>query len=1207
MSRFLNELERRVLVFDGGMGTGIQQRELSVEDDFLGCENCSEILVRTRPEVIQAIHESYFEIGADAVETDTFGASRLVLGEFGLADEVYELNKAAVEIARAAADRFSTGDKPRFVAGSIGPGTKLISLGQSNWEEMLDSYREQVRGLVDGGVDLLLVETCQDLLQAKCAVNGCLAGLEDCGRDSTAIPIFVSITMETNGTMLLGTEIEAAATALRSFPIAGLGLNCATGPAEMGEHLAYLAHHWDRFVSVMPNAGLPTLIDGETVYPLGPEAFAEAVGRFVREYGVQIVGGCCGTTPGHVARLCEVVDDDGARVDAGDGRDPGIRRDATDRGTEVPPPHRLKTCATADPGAPGEACRTPAVSSLYHSIDLKQETSFLVIGERTNANGSRKFKRMLNEEDWDGLVTIAKDQVDSGAHMLDVCVDYVGRDGVRDVREVVGRFVRQVSAPLMIDSTEANVIEAALQLAGGKCMVNSISLEDGEARFDEICPLLKMYGAGAVALTIDEDAESGMAKTADRKVEIADRMYRLYTEKWGLDAADLMFDPLTFTVGTGQESDRRLALETLDAIERIAEKYPECGIVLGVSNVSFGLKPAARHVLNSVFLHEALGRGLTAAIVHASKIVPQHRIPDELWAAGLELIYDRRRPGFDPLHAFIDLFSEGSEESILDAVGDGGQAFDLLTIEEKLRRHIIEGRRDLLTDHLEEALRKYRPIEVINDHLLDGMKTVGELFGAGTMQLPFVLESAEVMKLAVAYLEPHLRQMDTSGTKGRIVLATVKGDVHDIGKNLVDIILSNNGFDVVNLGIRQSIAAIIKAFEEHGADAIGLSGLLVKSVNVMEENLRELKGRGLSVPVLLGGAALTRRYAEGHLREVYDGSLYYGKDAFEGLKVMSALVEDRLAEIDGEIDQRVSKRARVESTAQVGQEGGTATAVEVVVDDVPSVVDDVVDRPVPPFWGDRLVEDISLDEIYPFVNTVSLFRGQWGFRKRALSMEEYERSVRETAEPTFERLKEELRAEKILRPKVVYGYFPVQSHGDDLIVFDPNSPDDEIERFSFPRQSTRNRRCISDYFLSCESGQKDVLGLFACTVGVEIGNMARQLVERNRYRDYLYMHGMGVESAEALAEMWHQRMRVELGIAGDDSPEIRRLFRQEYRGSRYSFGYPACPNMDDQALLFRLLRPERIGCILTENHQIDPEQSVSAMVVHHPGAKYFSL
>ncbi|HEB60370.1 MAG TPA: methionine synthase, partial [Phycisphaeraceae bacterium] len=782
------------------------------------------------------------------------------------------------------------------------------------------------------------------------------------------------------------------------------------------------------------------------------------------------------------------------------------------------------------------------------------------------------------------------------SHAIDVCVDFVGRDGVKDMTELVSRIVRQVDCPLMLDSTDPAVIEAGLKLAPGKCIVNSINLENGESRFEDICPLLQRFGAAAVALTIDEDPQEGMAKTAARKLEIAARIHRLFTEKWHCDSRDLLFDPLTFTTCTGNDDDRRLALETLNAIEMIAKHFPECGILLGISNVSFGLRPAARVVLNSAFMHEAIQRGLTAAIVHASGILPRTRISDERWQAALDLIYDRRTENRDPLLHFISLFPE-SESSSTSA-----EEMKALPIEEQLQRHIIDGEKEGLTEHLQTALQKYSPLEIINDHLLAGMKVVGELFGSGALQLPFVLQSAEVMKMAVTHLEPHMQKSDT-GNKGTIILATVRGDVHDIGKNLVDIILTNNGYKVVNLGIKQQINAIVDAFREHEADAIGLSGLLVKSVNVMEENLRELNALNITTPVLLGGAALTRKYCETHLRSIYNGNVYYGKDAFEGLHLMNKITGGKTNEINRDIEKRTAGKTTA-STASAEPDAGNTEAVKV---QVKSSVTDSVDIPQPPFTGTKVVNDIDPEEIYPFINKIALFRGQWGFRRGSLSDEQYSAIIREKAEPVFERLQKTCRENSILQPHVVYGYFRCRSEGDSLIIYDPADDKTEIERFTFPRQQKGKHLCIADYFRSVDSDEPDTIAMTCVTVGSEISRRAKELFETDNYSEYLYLHGFGVEAAEALAEYWHKRIREELDIADQDAREIRKLFAQHYRGCRYSFGYPACPDMEDQVRLFRLLRPERIGCSLSEQFQIHPEQSTSALVVHHPQAGYFTI
>ncbi len=1042
-----------------------------------------------------------------------------------------------------------------------------MTLGQITWDEMLASYLEQMKGLIEGGPgvgsDVILIETCQDLLQCKCAVSAAIEAQKQAGLWGTGdqVPILVQITVETTGTMLLGTEPAAAAVALSQLPIDGIGMNCATGPREMAEHIREICRTTGKLVSVLPNAGLPVMVDGQTVFPMQPGPMAEALRHFVEDEGVNIVGGCCGTRPEHLKAV----------VDAVGGHAPKVRQ----------------------PRLPA------ACTSLYSAVELRQESSVLMVAERTNANGSRKFKRLLAEEDWDGIVSMAREEAREGSHVLDVCVDYVGRDGVRDMQEVVSRLAQHVASPLMLDSTEAPVLEAGLKLAGGKCIVNSINLEDGEIRLERVCPMLVKYGAAVVALTIDEDKQAGMAKTPERKLEIATRLYELCTKKYGIKAQDILFDPLTFTIATGMDEDRKLGLWTLEGIELISKKYPECGILLGLSNISFGLKPAARVVLNSVFMHEARQRGLTAAIVHASKILPENKIDPVQWKAALDLIYDRRTEGVDPLLNFVNLFPDDDQSASQEKAARS----DDRPIERILQDHIIDGENKNLIEHLDLAMKTYTPLQIINEHLLAGMKVVGELFGSGKMQLPFVLQSASVMKQSVAHLEKFMEKKAGSA-RGRLVLATVKGDVHDIGKNLVDIILSNNGYEVVNLGIKQPIATILEALQQHKADAIGMSGLLVKSVGVMGENLLEMNERGIKVPVLLGGAALTRHYAETTLRESYKGSLYYGKDAFEALDIMEKLATGKTHEIDAAVKTRLAKRQETDKKLAEMKEAADASAA---AGPTHSDVARDIAVPRPPFWGDRVAADVPLDRIYPFVNKVALYRGQWGFKKGAKNDEDYEKQVEGEVEPIFKRLCQWAKAESVLKPSVVWGYWPAGAQGDDLVVFDPVDHDREIERFHFPRQKGRGRLCIADFFRPAESGVKDVLGLMCVTMGSQVSREARKLFEGDNYQEYLYVHGLGVECAEALAEMWHQRIRQELGIDGDDSPAIRDLFTQHYRGSRYSFGYPACPEMSDQEKLFRLLKPDRIGCVLTDNWQIDPEQSTSAIIVHHPEAKYFNV
>jgi len=1163
-STLLNVMNERVLFLDGAMGTQVHSLNLPLSD-YDGHENCSEILNLTRPDVIRQIHESFLAVGADVIETNTFGGMSHVLAEFGLDDRVDEIARAAVTVACSAVEKINSPDRPRFVLGSMGPGTKLITLEQISYDQLFDSYRVLARALMEGGpgesVDGILIETCQDLLQIKAVVDAVRRAQEQLdlwGTDHQR-PIFVSITIEQNGKMLVGSDVSAAVTAISELPVACLGMNCATGPKEMAQHLQYLSRHCAVPISVFPNAGLPRLVEGETVFPLQPEAMAEQLADLVETAGVNLVGGCCGTTPEHIKAMVERI---------------GIRAPA-----------------------PRSPRRIPAVSSLYQAVEYRQENSLLNVSERCNASGSRKFRELLEQEKWDEMVSVARQQVREGSHVIDVNVDYAGRDNAADMAYLAGLLVRQVDAPLMLDSTQPATIEAGLKKAGGKCLINSANLEDGREKFATMCGLARRYGAGLVLGTIDEDPEEAMARTADRKLAIAERMYALATEQYGLQPADLMFDPLVLPISTGMDKDRRSALETIEGVGRIARRFPQCQVIAGLSNVSFGLKPATRQVLNSVFLHELAEAGATSVILHISKILPRHRVPDEQWNVAMDLIYDRRRGPdhpdgpYDPLQTFIDLFSEDAK-----AVTSRKTIADL-PLEERLQRHVVDGEKKHLIDTLEEARQQYTPLEIVNDHLLAGMKVVGELFGSGQMQLPFVLQSAEVMKMAVTHLEQYMEKLEGT-SKGSIVLATVKGDVHDIGKNLVDIILTNNGYTVYNIGIKQPVSAVLDAWRERKPDAIGLSGLLVKSVNAMGEYLREMVNCGLTVPVLLGGAALSRHYCESHLRPIYTdggGKVYHGTNAFEGLRIMNKLAVGELTDLDDEIEKRLDRRAESEaknaSTSAAAAKAPSAT----------------VDIPSPPFWLDRVVDDLDLNDIYPFINKVALYRGQWGFKKGKMSDERYETFLRDEVAPIFERLCRRCRDEGILKPQVVYGYYPCNSEGPDLIIYDPTDPDKEIERFSWPRQKSAKRLCVSDFFRNVECGEKDVIGMHCVTMGRRISEITRALFDGDDYREYLYLHGMGVECAEALAEFWHKRMRRELGIDNDDAADVRGLFAQKYRGSRYSFGYPAVPEISDQQKLFRLLKPDRIGCVLTENWQIDPEQSTSAIIVHHPEAKYFSV
>lgn len=1157
MTGLLDAAARRVLITDGGMGTSLQEAGLTAED-FGGLDGCNEVLVRTRPDVVADVHRRFLAVGVDAVETNTFGGAPWVLDEYGLAAETESLSVAAAGLARQACDESDRTEGP-WVLGSIGPGTKspTLALGKrlpgqpppADWidaDTMITGYTRQARGLLAGGADALLVETVFDLLQAKAAIAACHDAMAAEGR---VVPLLCSVTIEADiHTMLLGSEIGAALTALDPLGIDVLGLNCATGPEDMREQVRYLAEHSRRPISVIPNAGIPHLEDGETVYPLGPEGLARAHAEFVDELGVAIVGGCCGTTPEHLAAV----------VDAVGGRAPRERAPVFE----------------------------PSLSSLYAPSPIRQDGSFHIVGERMNANGSRKFREQLLEADWDAVVQLSREQVREGAHSLDLCVDYVGRDGVPDIVAAVDRLATQATLPLVIDSTEPDVVEAALSRLGGRAMINSVNLEDGRGKADRLLTAARRWGAAVIALAIDE---TGQARTADWKVEVCSRIADLAINEHGLEPADLVFDTLTFPLGSGQEDLRRDAMETLEAIERVKAAVPGSHTILGVSNVSFGLSPAARQALNSVFLAEATARGLDAAIVHAGKILPLHRIDDDVAELCRDLVHDRRRDGYDPLHELMRRF-EGAGTTTTSA-----EELAALSVTERLERRIIDGDADGLDGDLAAALAEgHDPLALINDYLLAGMRTVGELFGSGQMQLPFVLQSAECMKTAVAWLEPHLPTTDDRG-KARILLATVKGDVHDIGKNLVDIILTNNGYDVRNLGIKQPIDAIVDAAEEFKADAIGLSGLLVKSTVVMRDDLDELTRRGLDGwPVLLGGAALTRTYVESDLRARYRGPLFYCRDAFAGLAVMDELAghkdETGASFRDGWPEDwgRDAVPRRVQSGG--GSRHGDTTAVAA------SDVQRDVDVPTPPFWGSRTVRGIALDDVAAYLNRTALFRNQWGFSRDGAA--EGEAALRDTLALA--------RAEQLLVPAVAYGYFACASDGNDLLVYAEPDAAEPAARFSFPRQSAGRRLCIADFFRPLGEGPRDVIALHCVTMGSRVSAYAGELFAADRYREYLFLHGLGVEMAEALAEMWHARVRRELGIDGADADTVEELFRQGYQGSRYSFGYAACPDLTHRAPLLALIGAERIAVELSEEYQLVPEQSTDALIVHHPEARYFN-
>jgi 5-methyltetrahydrofolate--homocysteine methyltransferase len=1164
----LDAIKERIVVFDGAMGTNLQVQNLTL-DDFGGplFEGCNENLLVTRPDAVENVHVAFLDAGCDVIETNSFNGTPVDFAEYDIGDQAYDMNLRAARLAKRIASDYSTKAKPRWVAGSMGPGRKLPTLGHITFAELRDAYRVQVRGLLDGGADLLIVETCQDLLQTKAALSAIFSIFEE---THTRVPVLAQVTIETFGTMLNGTEISAALTSLAPFPIDVIGMNCGTGPKHMTESIRYLCENAPLPVSVLPNAGLPSVVDGKMHYDETPDSFTAQLVHFAGDFGVNIVGGCCGTTPAHLRKVVEAMQ------------------------SITPKPRNPRLVAAA--------------SSIYIQQPYVQDASFLIIGERVNASGSKKMRDLLNTGDWDGLVALGKDQEREGAHILDVNVDFVGRDGESDMHELASRLVTNVKIPLMFDSTEWQKMEAGLQHAGGKSILNSTNYEDGVPRFLKVIDLAKKYGASVVIGTIDEE---GMARTAEGKFKIAKRAYEQATQEAGLAASDIFFDPLALPISTGIEEDRRNAFETIEGIKRIKSELPGAFTLLGVSNVSFGLTPASRVVLNSVFLHDAVEAGLDAAIVNASKIEPLNRIGEREIKVARELIYDERRFEndvcvYDPLIEFTKLF-EGVKSKTAKKASKGE------TVEERLKYHIIDGEKIGLENELKAALEKHSALDIINNILLDGMKVVGDLFGSGQMQLPFVLQSAEAMKAAVRFLEPYMEKKGGATAKGTMVLATVKGDVHDIGKNLVDIILTNNGYKVHNLGIKQPIDAILQACDEAGADAIGMSGLLVKSTLIMKDNLELMNERGIKVPVILGGAALTRRYVEEDLKSIYRGSLFYAHDAFAGLRTMDQVMgaADQTDKADSvekvaveeDVEDLVGEEAKlgIRKTARPrgAEPSGNTTHT------TRSEVKPEVPIPTPPFYGSRVVEEISLDEVFAYVNENALFKGQWQFKQGKTPPDEYQKLVRDKVRPIYEELKERSKREELLVPKVVYGYFACQSSGNDLIVYDENQR--EQVRFTFPRQPAGKHLCLADFFASQESGRMDVVAFHLVTVGHRASEYAHELFKSDNYAEYLYFHGLSVETAEALAECWHKRVRQELGIAGNDATNLARLFHQQYQGSRYSFGYPACPRLEDQEKLFTLLNPGRIHVYLTEEFQLEPEQSTSAIIVHHPEAKYFSI
>ena len=1181
---YLNRDEKPLIIFDGGTGTSFQNLNLTA-DDFGGkeLEGCNENLVLSSPEVVEKVHNSFLEAGCHVIETNTFGASSIVLDEYDIADKAYEINKNAAFIAKKAAAKYSSVDKPRFVAGSIGPTTKLPTLGHIDFDELKQSYKEQIYGLIDGGVDLLLIETCQDVLQIKSAL---LASKEILESKNIDIPLMVSITMETTGTMLVGSDIASALTILEPFNIDILGLNCATGPEQMKEHIKYLSENSPFAISCIPNAGLPENIGGVAHYRLKPIELKMQLMNFIYDFNVQLIGGCCGTTPEHIKYLSSIIDEI-------------IDNERTNKN-----------------GKKNSSGFIPSASSIYNSVPYKQDNSILIVGERLNASGSKKVRELLNNDDWDGLVSIAKQQQKENAHVLDVNVDYVGRDGVKDMKEITSRLVTNINLPLMIDSTDADKMESGLKSAGGKCIINSTNYEDGNERFDQVLNLALGYGSGLVVGTIDED---GMARNADKKYNIVKRAINR-TRECGLSDYELFFDPLALPISTGIEEDRLNAKETISAILKIRENFPDIHIILGISNISFGLSPLSRINLNSIFLDECIKAGLDSAIIAPNKILPLSKISEETKKLCLDLIYDKRKFEddiciYDPLVELTKAFQDLSIQDFKKASSENKN----LTLEESLKNHIIDGEKIGLEDQLNKALKKYKPLEIINTFLLDGMKVVGDLFGSGQMQLPFVLQSAETMKFAVSILEPYMETVDENISNGKLLIATVKGDVHDIGKNLVDIILTNNGYDVINLGIKQDVSAIIDAQKKHNADCIAMSGLLVKSTAFMKDNLEAFNNENISVPVILGGAALTPKFVNEDCSKIYKGKILYGKDAFTDLKFMNEYMDNKKkgnwSNTEGFINNEgininlassKSNSQAVKKSISINTETSKLNLKENFIRSKFINEEEPIQAP---FLGTKVLNeiDIDLNKLIFYLDTKALFSGQWQIKKgKNQSVDEYNNYLDSYAKPLLDKWLEIIIEKKLISPKAVYGYFRCGRKDNSIFLFDEKSLN-KISQFNFPRQKSGNNLCIADFYCDLKNDKPiDIFPMQAVTMGDIASEYSQKLFKEDKYSDYLLFHGLTVQLAEALAEYVHALIRIECGFRTEEPDKNREILAQKYRGARYSFGYPACPKVSDSNIQLSLLDAKRINLTMDESEQLHPEQSTTAIISLHSKAKYFS-
>ena len=1154
----LQTIKKRPLIIDGAMGTQLQQRDDQIpKEAWEGNEGCNELLNVTAPEIMNDIFSAYLTAGADFITTNTFGSFSWVLDEYQIGHRAYELTRAGAELVKKQCEKFSTPEHPRFCLGSIGPGTKLPSLGHITYDAMFEGYTEFCLALIDGGVDIFLLETCQDPLQIKAALHACEEANRQRGVD---IPIMVSVTIELSGSMLIGTDAQTIATIMEPFNILSLGFNCGTGPEQVEKHVKTLSELWSKPISVHANAGLPQNRGGYTYYPMGPDEFADKQENFLKYDGVSFLGGCCGTTPQHIRALVDRV-------------------------------------SNITPKAPSGSHEN-SLASLFNTVPLMQEPAPLLMGERSNATGSKAFRELILAEDYEGTLSVAQQQVRAGAHVLDVNVGFAGRDETKDMNAVMGMYNQKISIPLMPDSTQTKGLETALKNIGGRPILNSVNLEDGEKKFDAVCQLAKKFGTALVCLTIDE---VGMAKTVENKIAIAERIIDLATNRHGLKKEDLVFDVLTFTLASGDEEYLDAGINTIEAIRELRRRHPEVGTTLGLSNISFGLDKDARPYLNSMFLHHCLEAGLTSVIINVKHIIPINKISKEDQEICNNLIFNR---GEEPLFKFIEHFS--TKEAVDNDVEDA--EYLAMSDEEKIAKLLMDGDKERMIPLVEEVRHRIAPERIVNEILIDGMKVIGELFGSGEMQLPFVLQSAETMKKTVDHLNPYLPKVEKA-VDTTLVLGTVKGDVHDVGKNLVDIILSNNGYKVKNLGIKVELDQFLETLDDPNISAIGMSGLLVKSTQVMLENLTTLEEKGIKIPVLLGGAALTRSFIDDFCRPAYSGPIFYCKDAFDGVTAMSRIeagnMDTNLHPDAPEVERKEEKEVIIPPFEELKMPSR----------DVPV--------PTPPFWGRREIKltQQQIEMAFEWINHKLLFKSRWGYSSKGMSKEAYQKQLDEVVWPAYEKLKARFLDEKLFEPTVLYGYWPCRSDDNSLLVFDASegwNSEDEINReplehiigraeevFTFPRQRKKPHRALSDFF---HNDRHDVVAFTCVSAGSKLSEIEREIYERGEYTEYYQFHGLGVELAEALAEIAHKQIRLDLGIiAEDEGSTLADVRMNRYQGSRYSFGYAACPDLELNRPLFNLLKPEEFGIELSETFQIHPEQSTSALVVYHPEATYYNV